>query len=33
MLASRISERMVLGIGGGLFLLFAAISLLQGPDA
>jgi putative Ca2+/H+ antiporter (TMEM165/GDT1 family) len=32
LLASRISERMVLGIGGVLFVLFAVVAVVQGPD-
>jgi putative Ca2+/H+ antiporter (TMEM165/GDT1 family) len=32
MLASRISERMVAIMGGVLFLIFAAVALIEGPD-
>eukprot|EP00967_Tisochrysis_lutea_P107951 scaffold166932_cov36-Tisochrysis_lutea.AAC.1 len=31
LLASRISERMVLAIGGALFVLFALVAVIQGP--
>jgi putative Ca2+/H+ antiporter (TMEM165/GDT1 family) len=30
MIAGRISERLITAIGGGLFLLFGAIALLEG---